>query len=238
MIKTQPPIQEKGVSLIELLVVIILLGILLSIGISRYYRAIDESMEKVRLSNLKTIQKLIETAYPKPEESEWKNFIINNLQSEPTCPYSGQPFEMLTGTLDPTNPDNICKVAYHKIDDIRFVLTSYKFVVGFTPSTAVRITHIEYRGSCGNEYVVITNYSDNPINIGNWTLSDASVHVFTFYNSTTIPAFSSITIPSLPKVQTGVGEWNRQCRRGIWNDRGDRATLKDHLGNTIDEYEY
>ena len=238
MIKEQLSIQQKGFSLIELLVVIILMSILLAIGIARYYSVIDESMEKVRLSNLKTIQKLIETAYPKPEESEWENFIINNLQSEPTCPHRGQPFEMLTGTLDPTNPENICKVAYQKIDDERFVLTSYKFVVGWTFSTTVKITHIEYRGTCDKEYVVITNYSNNTINIGNWTLSDESIHVFTFYNSTTIPAFSSITVPSIPKVQSGIGAWNRRCGRGIWNDRGDTATLKDHLGNIIDTYSY
>jgi len=238
MIKRQLLTQQKGFSLIELLVVIVLLGILLAIGTARYYSAIDESMEKVRLSNLKTIQKLIETSYPKPEESEWTNFIINDLQSEPICPYSGQPFEMLTGTLDPTNPDNICKVAYQKIDDNRFVLTSYKFVAGWTSSTAVKITHIEYSGNCDNEYVVITNYSNNTINIGNWTLSDASRHVFTFYNSTTIPAFSSITVRSTPKVQSGLGEWNRRCVRGIWNDRGDIATLRDHLGNIIDTYSY
>ena len=238
VIKRQLSIQQKGFSLIELLVVIVLLGILLVVGISRYYSAIDESMEKVRLGNLKTIQKLIEIAYPKPEESEWENFIINDLQSEPTCPYSGQPFEMLTGTLDPTNPDNICKVAYQRMDDERFVLTSYKFVVGWTSSTAVKITHIEYRGMCNNEYVIITNYSNNTVNIGNWTLNDESIHVFTFGNNTTIPAFSFITVPSLPKVQSGVGEWNRRCGRGIWNDRGDTATLKDNLGNTIDTYSY
>lgn len=238
MIKRQLSLQQKGFSLIELLVVIILLGILLAIGTARYYSAIDVSKEKARLSNLKTIQKLIETAYPKPEESEWTNFIINDLRSDPICPYSGHPFEMLTGTLDPTNPNNICKVAYQKIDDNRFTLTSYKFAVGLTASKAVKITYIEYIGDCDNEYVIIKNYSNNPINIGNWTLSDASIHEFTFYNSTTIPAFSSITVRSTPKVQSGLGEWNRRCGRGIWNERGDTATLKDNLGNIIDIYSY
>jgi micrococcal nuclease len=79
--------------------------------------------------------------------------------------------------------------------------------------------------------------------MGGWTLSDNASHVYTFAQFTLHPG-ASVT------VHTGSGTdsaadlfWGRGCVQGsyfgcVWNDGGDKATLKDGNGNTISTYEY
>jgi len=91
--------------------------------------------------------------------------------------------------------------------------------------------------SLNGEWVQLRNTSGSRISLTGWTLHDAGTkHTYTF-GTYTIKAHGSV------KIHTGKGS-NTQTDRYwglsgyVWNNDGDRATLKDTHGNVIDRCSY
>jgi len=94
------------------------------------------------------------------------------------------------------------------------------------------ITYIQYTGADKlDEWVQI---EDSGTDMTNWTLSDIANHTYTF------PEF---IISGVMYVHTGTGEDNETdlfwgSGTAIWNNNGDRATLKNQEGSIVSVYEY
>jgi Lamin Tail Domain len=90
--------------------------------------------------------------------------------------------------------------------------------------------------SLNHEWVQLHNTSGHRITLTHWTLRDKANHVYRF-GTYKIKAHGSVTI------HTGKGT-NTQTNRYwglswyVWNNDGDRATLKDNNGNVIDRCSY
>ena len=92
--------------------------------------------------------------------------------------------------------------------------------------------------SLNAEWVQLHNRSASRINLSGWTLRDncGCGHVYTFHNYT-------IRAHGYVKIHTGRGTntqtdryWGR--RAYVWNNTGDRATLKNRAGTVIDRCSY
>ncbi len=105
---------------------------------------------------------------------------------------------------------------------------------------AAKIAEVKYKSdgddrlkeNWNSEWVLIEGNGE----VRGWTLSDEGGHVFIF------PA--GFVLSGSVRVHSGDGEntqadlyWNGG-RRPIWNNDGDKATLKDGKGDVVDEYSY
>ena len=102
------------------------------------------------------------------------------------------------------------------------------------------IRDIFYDGVVGtsepDEYVEIRNDDNIPIQLNNWTLSDAASHIFTFPSFIMDPGkvcriYTNEYHPDWCGFSYGSGS-------AIWNNTGDTAYLKDANGTLINEYSY
>src|SRR3954452_16026152 len=108
-------------------------------------------------------------------------------------------------------------------------------------ASAVRLGKIQYDPpgsdtgsnlSRNAEWVTITNHAATTRSLTGWTLRDAQSHVYRF------PAFSLASGASV-RVHTGTGgngAHNLYWGSGsyIWNNSGDKATLKNKAGTSMD----
>lgn len=106
---------------------------------------------------------------------------------------------------------------------------------------AVRLTYVQYDSpgtdtgtnrSLNAEWVRIKNFSSTRKTLSGWTLRDRQGHVYRF-GTFRLGAGKSV------RVHTGSGTntaTDRYWRRGwyVWNNTGDRATLKNRAGTTVD----
>lgn len=86
--------------------------------------------------------------------------------------------------------------------------------------------------SLNAEWVRLKNEGTDKKNIRGWTLSDRSGHVYRFRGLVLAPGRSV-------RVRTGKGADTRRNRywrqdQYVWNNTGDRATLKNRRGTTVD----
>jgi hypothetical protein len=103
----------------------------------------------------------------------------------------------------------------------------------------VVITRIVYNGSGDHEpdeFVEIRNDEESVIQLYHWTLSDQEEHVFIFPNYYLFPGqvcriFTNTSIEDLCSFSYG-------STSEIWDNKGDKATLKDSSDHFIDDYEY
>lgn len=109
-----------------------------------------------------------------------------------------------------------------------------------TPTAGnVKITNIFYDGTGTaepDEYVEIQNEGAQAVQLQDWSLSDEGNHIFTF------PAY--VMQPTqICRIYTNEDhpEWcgfNYGRGDAIWNNTGDTATLRDGMGNVIDQFHY
>jgi hypothetical protein len=87
--------------------------------------------------------------------------------------------------------------------------------------------------SLNAEWVRITNHASSSRGLGGWKLKDAQNHVFTF------PAGFRLAAGATVKVHSGKGSnsgTNRYWGQSwyVWNNSGDKATLKNASGTVVD----
>ncbi|GAA0195848.1 lamin tail domain-containing protein [Halobaculum roseum] len=98
--------------------------------------------------------------------------------------------------------------------------------------------HADAEGEDGenlnDEYVVLTNRGDEPVDLSGWTLSDEAGFTYEFPDGVTLPADASLTL------HVGSGEdtetdlyWGRE--RPTLNNDGETVTLRDEDGNLVAE---
>jgi endonuclease YncB( thermonuclease family) len=111
----------------------------------------------------------------------------------------------------------------------------------------LKITRIEPKGNADEgkgtvaEFVRIANVSDHSVDVGGYSIGDRDGHRYDFPSAQLRPGY-------VLTLATGAGQdrrvpegpvtfyWNR--RVGVWNDRGDTATLRDPKGEVVDRFEY
>ena len=86
--------------------------------------------------------------------------------------------------------------------------------------------------SLNAEYVSIGNHVSTSRNLRGWTLRDNQSHVYSFPNIT-VGSGKSVTVHTGKGTNTSTNlYWG--SRNYIWNNSGDRATLRDAQGHQID----
>ncbi len=107
---------------------------------------------------------------------------------------------------------------------------------GSSTAYSVRITSISY----STEWVEIVNNGEESVDIGGWTLQDASSNIYTFPSSFILNPGSTVRIYSGSAYNTCTNSQTSLCWKAssVWNDGGDTATLRDSLGNLVSTYSY
>lgn len=149
------------------------------------------------------------------------------MRSDPPAP-TPTPTASPTPTLAPTTPASPTPTP-----------TPTPTATPMVPTGAVEIVTIFYDGLGStepDEYVEIHNTTGQAIQLQNWTLSDASNHVYTF------PAFL-LQVNQTCRIYTNENhpEWcgfNYSSGTSIWNNSGDHAYLREVGGNLVDDYGY
>jgi hypothetical protein len=105
----------------------------------------------------------------------------------------------------------------------------------------VVIVHVEYDSPVADEqsgeYVVLQNTSDHPVNLRDWTLSDQGPeHEYTFPARGLMPG-KQLRVYNCTGTNTGDTLYTGECQ-AWWNNGGDTATLRDHVGNVVSTYVY
>ena len=92
------------------------------------------------------------------------------------------------------------------------------------------------RENPNGEYVVVSNPTAEPLEIGNWTISDEAGHSYSFPADATVPADGSIRLYSGSGTDTAT-EFYRDDGP-IWNNDGDTATLTAENGTVVARTSY
>ena len=115
-----------------------------------------------------------------------------------------------------------------------------------TKSTAgVSITDIRYDGAVpkteADEYVVITNNSQSPIDISGYYVYVATTGTqgptFTFPQGTTLNKGQSVRVYT-NEIHKESGGYTFGSGKAIWNNNGGLGVLKDSTGKKLGEYKY
>ena len=85
------------------------------------------------------------------------------------------------------------------------------------------------------EWVEIKNKGPRDVDMSNWTLADSQHHVFRFPDGFFLPSHARVRVYTRSGINTKSKlYWNRS--KGVWNDNGDIAILKDSKGRIIDRF--
>jgi hypothetical protein len=86
------------------------------------------------------------------------------------------------------------------------------------------------------EYVQITNFAVQALDLTGWQLKDASGNTFTF-PSYTLPLNATVTVHACNGADTADTLYTHKCS-AIWNNSGDTASLYDASGALVSTFTY
>jgi prepilin-type N-terminal cleavage/methylation domain-containing protein len=86
--------RERGFTLVEIMIVVLIIGILLAIAVPSFINARERSRANACRSNLRQIQAAKEqwamaTNQGRDATPDWNNLVPNFLQQQPRCPSNG-----------------------------------------------------------------------------------------------------------------------------------------------------
>lgn len=110
-----------------------------------------------------------------------------------------------------------------------------------SPNIVVASVHADANGNdhenLNDEYIVLKNTGDGPVNMGGWTVSDEADHRYRVPDGVKLGPSETVTI------YTGSGSdtenklyWGSDS--AIWNNEGDTIIVKNDKGKIIIRYEY
>jgi micrococcal nuclease len=88
-----------------------------------------------------------------------------------------------------------------------------------------------------DEYVVVRNGGDAPLDLSGWTVADAAGHVYEFPDGATIGAGETIRVRT-GDGSDGGGDYYWDAGRPVWNNGGDTVTVRDASGVTVTTHSY
>lgn len=107
---------------------------------------------------------------------------------------------------------------------------------GGTEPLAVATVHADAAGPDGDnladEYVVLENTGEDPLDLTGWTVSDAAGHSYTFAGNTSLAPGATLTLRTGQGTDTE-GERYWGLARPIWNNDGDTVTVRDDDGTVV-----
>ncbi len=228
---------KDGFSLVELLVVLIVLGVLLSVAIPKFLSAIEAAKMEAHLQEARAVYLALLAEPIKPrniwEFSAWLRKNVPGLR----CPWSGGSYKLYSGPVDTASDGMKCVLGYMYRGRDYFVFTAY----GFSSVGNLVIYKLKQAGGCGSEYVEIKNIGSASVPLEDWAIRDAYgyySYMFSFEPGLKLAPGDVVRVSTAPQYQPGIGEWNRPCVLGIFNNSGkfpyDEARL--FKGNTLVDF--
>lgn len=106
--------KNKGFTLVEIMIVVLIIGILLAIAVPNFVRARETSRTRTCIANLRQMdagkeQYAMEARLAAGAASTWANLVPDYVKKQPVCPSGG------TYTLDVIGTDPSCSIAGHAL---------------------------------------------------------------------------------------------------------------------------
>ena len=158
---------QRGYSLIESIVVVIILSVLIAVAIPYYLDAVEEAKEKTHLANMDMIVKTL--VVDKPVFWNASEFAIWFYKKYPDmiCPWSGKPYSIYNGAVWAYDNNHRCTIGF-LTRKFYYLITGYHFTNG----KSLVLTAVQRWGGCKKEYVVVKNISDKSISLFGWSIAD------------------------------------------------------------------
>jgi Lamin Tail Domain len=123
-------------------------------------------------------------------------------------------------------------------------------VPGFVPQTAQAATCVKFVASnfdapgddnympqLNQEWVRIKNSCGTAQSIGGWKIQDSgNIHTYKFASGTSIGAGASMTLHSGKGSNTATHKYWQRSYGAVWNNTGDRATLRNAGGTLMSSW--
>ncbi|CUU36694.1 prepilin-type N-terminal cleavage/methylation domain-containing protein [Armatimonadetes bacterium GXS] len=106
--------RERGFTLVEIMIVVLIIGILLAIAVPSFMNARERSRANACRSNLRQIQAAKEqwamaTNQAPDATPNWNNLVPQFIQQQPTCPSGG------TYTINDLSTPPACSITGHSL---------------------------------------------------------------------------------------------------------------------------
>ncbi|UPV73854.1 lamin tail domain-containing protein [Halorussus limi] len=108
-------------------------------------------------------------------------------------------------------------------------------------SLTVAEVHADARGdedaNLNDEYVVLRNAGDRPVDLSGWTVADEADHRYVFPDGTTLAPGETLTLRT-GRGTDGGGDYHWNADAPVWNNAGDTVFVRDADGSLVLEVEY
>jgi micrococcal nuclease len=84
----------------------------------------------------------------------------------------------------------------------------------------------------GDEYVVLRNAGDSPVDLAGWTVSDEAGRSYTFPDGATLEPGATLTLHTGSGTDAG-GRYYWGLGRPVWNNDGDTVVVRDADGRVV-----